>query len=271
MANLLDFGVLQFLFDLRVPWIGRWWRLANPNDQPPEDGERQNSEAIAPDNQIGIVGCNHKYRFNFSCFSNFSKELLPPLVRLDKMARMAPPDDELKCIRNSLAGDTEAYAALVKKYQKMVHALAFRMTGSLDDAEDLTQETFLRAYRQLDGFRGESKFSTWLCQIAVNLSLNWRARENRRGKAHSKWAESAIVENDAQDEFPDELSRRVQAALNRLPAKQRAAVVLTIYENCTHAEAAKLLNCMETTISWRVFAARQKLKRWLRPISHEQL
>ncbi|MGP8022359.1 MAG: RNA polymerase sigma factor, partial [Limisphaerales bacterium] len=61
---------------------------------------------------------------------------------------MAPPDDELKCIRNSLAGDTEAYAALVKKYQKMVHALAFRMTGSLDDAEDLTQETFLRAYRQ---------------------------------------------------------------------------------------------------------------------------
>ena len=66
-----------------------------------------------------------------------------------KMARMAEPD-ELNCIQNSLAGDTEAYAALVKAHQKMVHAVAFRMTGSFADAEDLTQETFLRAFRQLD-------------------------------------------------------------------------------------------------------------------------
>jgi len=183
---------------------------------------------------------------------------------------MAPPDDELNWIRNSLAGDTEAFAALVKQYQNMVHALAFRMTGSLDDAEDLAQETFLRAYQQLDSFRGEAKFSTWLCQIAVNLSLNWRAREKRRGDVHSKWAGDSIVENQGSDEFPDELSRRVQGALNRLPTKQRAAIVLTIYENRTHAEAAKLLDCTEATISWRVFAARRKLKRWLKPISHEQ-
>ena len=114
------------------------------------------------------------------------------------MARMAPPDDELNWIRNSLAGDTEAYAALVKQYQKMVHALAFRMTGSLDDAEDLAQETFLRAYQQLDSFRGEAKFSTWLCQIAVNLSLNWCAREKRRGDVHSKWAGNVIVENEGE-------------------------------------------------------------------------
>ncbi len=183
---------------------------------------------------------------------------------------MAPPDDELNWIRNSLAGDMEAYAALVKQYQKMVHALAFRMTGSLADAEDLAQETFLRAYRQLDSFRGEAKFSTWLCQITINLSLNWRARENRRGDVHSKWVENATAERDAPDEYPDELSCRVQQALNRLPTKQRAAIVLTIYEDRTHAEAAKLLDCTEATISWRVFAARRKLKRWLKPISHEQ-
>ena len=182
---------------------------------------------------------------------------------------MAPPDDELNWIRNSLAGDMEAFAALVKQYQKMVHALAFRMTGSLDDAEDLAQETFLRAYQQLDSFRGEAKFSTWLCQIAVNLSLNWRAREKRRGDVHSKWAGDLIAEKDGSGEFPDELSRLVQNALNRLPAKQRAAIVLTVYENRTHAETAKILNCTEATISWRVFAARQKLKRWLKPIHHE--
>jgi len=186
------------------------------------------------------------------------------------MARMAEPD-ELNRIQNSLAGDTEAYAALVKEHQKMVHAVAFRMTGSLADAEDLAQETFLRAFRQLDSFRAESKFSTWLCQIAVNLSLNWRARENRRGDIHSKWAEDAISENDSREEFPDELSRQVQTGLNNLPAKQRAAIILTIYENRTHAEAAALLKCSETTISWRVFAARQKLKRLLKGISHEQI
>ena len=185
------------------------------------------------------------------------------------MARMAPPDDELACIQNSLADDTEAFAALVKQHQKMVHALAFRMTGSLDDAEDLAQETFIRAYRQLASFRGDSKFSTWLCQITVNLSLNWRKRENRRDDIHSQWAENMMAEKVGQARFQDELSTRVQMALDRLPPKQRAAIVLTVYENCTHAEAAKLLKCTEATISWRVFAARQKLKRWFKPIAHE--
>lgn len=185
------------------------------------------------------------------------------------MARMAPPDDEFNLIRNRLAGDAEAFAALVKENQKMVFAMAFRMTGSLADAEDLAQETFLRAFRQLDSFRGESKFSTWLCQIAVNLSLNWRVRENRRGEIHSQWAENTISENNSRDQFPDELSHQVQIALNKLPAKQRAAIVLTVYENHSHAEAAKMLNCSEATISWRVFAARQKLKRLLKGISHE--
>lgn len=151
----------------------------------------------------------------------------------------------------------------------MVHAVAFRMTGSLADAEDLMQETFLRAFRQLDSFHGEAKFSTWLCQITVNLSLNLRARENRRGAIHSKWAENAVSENDSRGGFPDELSCRVQNALNKLPPKQRAAIVLTVYESCSHAEAAKLLNCTEATISWRVFAARQKLKRLLKGISRE--
>jgi RNA polymerase sigma-70 factor (ECF subfamily) len=186
-----------------------------------------------------------------------------------KMARMAEPD-ELNWIQNSLAGDTEAFAALVTQHQKMVHAMAFRMTGSLADAEDLTQETFLRAFRQLGSFRAESKFSTWLCQIAMNLSLNWRARENRRGEIHSQWAKDAICENNVRGGFPDELSSRVQTALDKLPAKQRAAIVLTIYEGRNHAETAKILNCTEATISWRVFAARQKLKKLLKGISHEQ-
>ena len=182
---------------------------------------------------------------------------------------MAGSDDESKLIEQSLSGDPEAYAALVKQHQKMIRAMTFRMTGSLDDAEELAQDAFLRAYRQLDSFDGGSKFSTWLCKIAINLSLDWRRRESRRDDIHAKWAAEADSERNPGAGFPDELSRRVQAALDRLPAKQRAAMVLTVYENQSHAEAAKTLGCTEATISWRVFAARQKLKRLLKDLSHE--
>jgi RNA polymerase sigma-70 factor (ECF subfamily) len=186
------------------------------------------------------------------------------------MARMAGSDEESKLIEQSLSGDPEAYAALVNQHQKMIRAVTFRMTGSLDDAEELAQDAFLRAYRQLGTFGGNSKFSTWLCQIAINLSLDWRRRESRRDGIHTKWAAEAVSDNDQSGGFPNELSRRVQAALNRLPAKQRAAIVLTVYENQSHAEAAKTLGCTEATISWRVFAARQKLKRLLKDLPHEQ-
>ena len=184
------------------------------------------------------------------------------------MARMAG-SDEPKLVEQSRSGDAEAYAALVAQHQNMVRALTFRMTGSLDDAEELAQDAFLRAYQQLGSFHGTSKFSTWLCKIAINLSLDWRRRESRRDRVHNRWAADALPDNQPADGFPDELSRRVQAALDRLPPKQRAAIVLTIYENQSHAEAARTLGCTEATVSWRVFAARQKLKKLLNSIPHE--
>jgi RNA polymerase sigma-70 factor (ECF subfamily) len=185
------------------------------------------------------------------------------------MALMAGSDDEAKLIEQSLSGDPEAYGALVDRHQQMVRAIAFRMTGSLDDAEELAQDAFLRAYQRLASYEGNSKFSTWLCKIVINLSLDWRRRESRRGEIHEKWATETVAQQHSNGEFPDELSRQVQAALNRLPGKQRAALVLTVYENQSHAEAANTLGCSEATVSWRVFAARQKLKRILKPLSHE--
>jgi RNA polymerase sigma-70 factor, ECF subfamily len=185
------------------------------------------------------------------------------------MARMAGSDDESKLIEHSLSGDPEAYAALVNQHQRMIRAVTFRMTGSLDDSEELAQDAFLRAYQQLESFNGDSRFSTWLCKIAINLSLDWRRRESRRDDIHSKWATEVISQDGQSARFPDELSRRVQSALNRLPPKQRAAIVLTVYESQSHAEAARTLGCAETTISWRVFAARQKLKRLLKDLPHE--
>jgi len=182
---------------------------------------------------------------------------------------MGAPDDELKWIHASLAGDADAYAELVRRYQKMIHAVAYRMTGSMEDSEDVAQEAFLRAYERLDSFRAEAKFSTWLCRIAVNTCLNWRTRESKRENVHKKWAADVFEEGGiAIESAPDAVSARVQAALNRLPAKQRAAIILTVYEGMNHAEAAHASGCTEATISWRVFAARNKLKRWLKARGH---
>ena len=157
------------------------------------------------------------------------------------------------------------FETLISNYQHMIHALTFRMTGSLADAEDLAQETFIRAYQQIGSYRGKSKFSTWLYRIAVNACLNWRQRETRRIQIHASGAEiiaTQMAEAGA-SQVETELGRRVQALLLKLPAKQRAAIALTVYDGLNHAEAAQALGCSETTVSWRVFAARRKLKRWL--------
>jgi len=177
--------------------------------------------------------------------------------------RMVDADEELVSLCQT--GDPAAFEELVRRHQKMIHALTFRMTGTQADAEDLAQETFLRAYHQVAGYRGEAKFSTWLYQIAVNLCLNWRQREARRMRFQTSreetiaemWAVAGLTPAE------NEQCRRVQEALLKLHPKQRAAIVLTVYDGLNHAEAAKILGCSETTVSWRVFAARRKLKGWL--------
>ena len=174
---------------------------------------------------------------------------------------MSDTDEEKIWVLQSREGNPAAFEALIRAHQRMIHSLTFRMTGSMADAEDLAQETFIRAYRQLDSYQGAAKFSSWLYRIAVNTCLNWRQREMRRDQIHTQWAESNAV---SQSELgADATGGEVQAALMKLPAKQRAAIVLTIYDGHNHAEAAKILGCSETTVSWRVFAARRKLKRLL--------
>jgi RNA polymerase sigma-70 factor (ECF subfamily) len=177
---------------------------------------------------------------------------------------MGEPDETL--VRESQNGDPAAFEALVRQHQRMVHSLTYRMTGSLADAEDLAQETFVRAYEQIAQYQGGAKFSTWLYRIAINACLNWRQREHRRLEAHIQWAKATEADRPESHNVHSghsDQSQRVQAALLKLPAPQRAAMVLTVYDGLNHAEAAKALGCSETTVSWRVFAARRKLKSWL--------
>jgi RNA polymerase sigma-70 factor (ECF subfamily) len=171
---------------------------------------------------------------------------------------MGDTDDEKIWVAQSQKGDHTAFAALIRAHQQMIHSLTYRMTGSVADCQDLAQETFIRAYRQLDSYQGNSKFSSWLYRIAVNACLDWQKRERRREQLHVEWSEENFFPHDGgKSGWNDELGREVQSALMKLPDKQRAAIVLTVYGGHNHAEAAKMLGCSEATVSWRIFAARR--------------
>ena len=107
-----------------------------------------------------------------------------------KERRMADADAEL--VLQSQNGSPAAFEQLVRNHQRMIHSLTFRMTGSLADAEDLAQETFIRAYAQIGTFRGTAKFSSWLYRIAINTCLNWRQSEARRFQLHASCTADAF-------------------------------------------------------------------------------
>jgi len=175
---------------------------------------------------------------------------------------MVASDDEQHRIVLSQKGDHAAFESLIVEYQKMIHSLCYRMTGSMADSQDLAQETFIHAFQNLQFFRSEAKFSSWLYRIAMNRCLNWRKAGARRAKLHKNWSEQPL-----ESASPTGREELIQEALMKLDPKQRAAVVLTTYDGLNHAEAARVLDCSETTVSWRIFAARRKLKHLLKELS----
>jgi RNA polymerase sigma-70 factor (ECF subfamily) len=145
----------------------------------------------------------------------------------------------------------------IREHQRMIYSLCFRMTGSVADAEDLTQETFIAAHQQRDSFRGKAQVSSWLYRIGINRCLNWQKKKARQRELHQEWGERRELTGANGD------SARVQEALLQLPADERAAISLVIFEGLKHGEAAAVLGCAETTVSWRLFQARRKLKKLL--------
>src|SRR5438093_10465066 len=101
---------------------------------------------------------------------------------------MVAADDSSRVVR-SQHGDQEAFESLIREYQRMIHSLCYRMTGSMADADDLAQETFIQAYLHLASFRAEARFSSWLYRIATNLCLNWQESQARQQQVQREWSE----------------------------------------------------------------------------------
>lgn len=171
-------------------------------------------------------------------------------------------------------GNQNAFRVLVERHSRSVFRLAYRMTGNQQDAEDLVQETFLRAYKQIGRFDGRAAFATWLYRICSNCSLDlMRSRKTRNEQAlnNDEGSTSWIDRVAAKDPCPerltqsDQIARLLRPALEQLSEMERAAFVLRHFEGCNVEEIARTLGVQNNAAKHSVFRAVQKLRRALEP------
>lgn len=174
-------------------------------------------------------------------------------------------------------GDADAFRVLVERHSRSLFRLAFRMTGNQQDAEDVVQESFLRAYKQLGRFDERASFGTWLYRIAANCSLDM-VRARKRRSEHLAPQESGGEAEDpvallaAPDPTPErvalsgEVRERVEAAMQELSPTERTAFVLRHFEGMCMEEVGRVLDCQPGAAKHSVFRAVQKLRRALEPV-----
>ncbi len=178
---------------------------------------------------------------------------------------MQRTDEELVAL--STAGDPESFNQLVVRWERPIYALAYRVLGQEEDARDICQETFLRAFRALKGFKGQAKFSSWLYRIALNLCRDWIRRERRTSVVTPLDTEPAAVEGpmgSVEDRaIRRDLGRVITRAMSVLSEEQRATIVLKEYHGLTFQEIADLQGCPLSTVKTRLYQGLGVLRRQL--------
>jgi len=185
---------------------------------------------------------------------------------------LSSPEDQ-QLIETCLAGDSSAFGALVLRYQDRLYGSIQMMVSSPEDARDLTQEAFVQAFRRLDSFRGDSAFYTWLFRIAINATISFRRKMERRKTASIETAREVMGEEPRDvraDAAPSsrietrEQQQLVRTALAELSEEFRQAIVLTEIEGLSYEDAAKIADCPIGTIRSRIHRARNELREKLR-------
>src|SRR5262249_49033648 len=195
--------------------------------------------------------------------------VLVPKERGPSALRMTWTDEEL--VARSIGGDADSFNELVLRWERPIYALAYRTIGREDDARDVCQETFLRAFRALPGFRGQAKFSSWLYRIALNLWRDWRRLEGRAPVVQApedvdllELAAPAEPSESIEDLVArKDLSKAVERAMELLPEEQRTAIVLKEYHGLTFQEIADLVGCPLSTVKTRLYQGLTVLRREL--------
>ncbi len=187
----------------------------------------------------------------------------------DRAEHEGPPDDEL--VLKAQQGDIHAFDQLVERYHGKIYGLTYNMTSNREDAEDLTQEVFVKAFKALPRFRGSSSFYTWLYRIAVNKTINYRKKRNRKRAISLDQFDSEIKLDDVYHDLTSkgsplrnmslsELQIKLNEALQNLSEKHRTVVVLHDMQGIPHEEIAKVVGASVGTIRSRLFYARRQLQ-----------
>jgi RNA polymerase sigma-70 factor (ECF subfamily) len=178
-------------------------------------------------------------------------------------------------VARARTGDTDAFRVLVERHSRSLFCLAFRMTGNEQDAEDVVQDTLLRAYRKIEMFDERASFRTWLYRIAVNCALDLvrlRKRRAEQSGAADPEMEDPIESLRDSGPTPDRAAmsgqarRRIAEAMEELSAAERAAFVLRHYDGMCVDDISRVLGCRPGAVRHRVFRAVQKLRRALEPL-----
>jgi RNA polymerase sigma-70 factor (ECF subfamily) len=172
----------------------------------------------------------------------------------------AAPELVREAVAACQRGDREAFDQLVVLHQREIYRLCYRYVNNHEDANDLTQEAFLKAWRGIGRFRGQSAFSTWLYRIAVNACLNFRASKRPPAQELPETLADPRMGAAERVERSDQ-ARRVRQAVSRLPEKQRATLILKIYHELTHQEVASVLGSTVGTVKANLFHALGNLKK----------
>ncbi len=196
------------------------------------------------------------------------KPVNPPLFTEESAERDAA------WVKAALAGDTNAFGRLVEAYQRVAVSTAYRLLSNSDDAQEVVQDAFLKAYQSLGRLQDVHRFGAWFLRIVSNLSLNARRARRSASRALVDGSQGLDGAAEAADpsqaaQGPDrraegrELQAAIDAALEKLPEKQRLALLLFSVEGWPQKDIAELLDCSLETVKWNVFQARKRLREHL--------
>ena len=182
-----------------------------------------------------------------------------------------PEMNELDLIRRAQLEDTSAYEELVRRYYGKIYGLVYGMTSSREDAEDVTQEVFVKAWKALGHFREQASFYTWIYRIAINRTINFRKRRGRRKTLQFEDFDPDIKQAESYKEFSSkgsvlrkmnlsEFQKKMNEALLTLSDKHRAVVIMHDVQGMSHGQIAGVMGCSEGTARSRLFYARKKLQ-----------
>jgi RNA polymerase sigma factor (sigma-70 family) len=196
-----------------------------------------------------------------------------PTPPASKAAATEGPEDQ-KLVKRAQGSDLEAYDELIRRYQERIYATIYHMTANHEDANDLAQETFIKAYQALKSFKGDSSFFTWVYRIAVNKTINFL--KQRKNKTHMSLNDLDFnAEHDpdfvalVSDKTPRrdvnliELQEKLNGAMQKLSEIHRLVVTLHDVQGLSHEDISKIMGCNTGTIRSRLFYARQQLQAYL--------